>query len=118
LVVDHIVDVLSCLEVLFSFVCSREIINWEMHNSLDSVSLIKLLSSWPVDVQFLHLLLALKTKNSVDAVINKSFDILIGSWIRSKVAASVTNLANGERLKEISIILINESIDELNRVSV
>lgn len=89
-----------------------------MHNCLDSVSLIKLLSSRPVDVQLLHLLLVLKTKNSVNAVINKSFDIMIGSWIRSKMATSISNLANGKGLKEVSIILIDESIDELNRVSV
>ena len=81
LVVDHIVDVLSSLEVLFSFVLDREIIDWEMHDSGDSVSCIKLLSSGPVDGQFLHFLWVLEAKNGVNTLINKSLDIMISSWI-------------------------------------
>ena len=32
LVVDHVVDVLGCLEVLFGFVGGGEIVDWEMHD--------------------------------------------------------------------------------------
>lgn len=81
LVVDHVVQVLGSLEVFLSFVCGREIINWEMHDGLYSISLVEFLCSGPINVQFAHLFLVLETKDRVDASIGKSSNILVSSWI-------------------------------------
>jgi hypothetical protein len=109
---------LRCLEILLGFFSSGEIVNWEMHNVVDSSSSVDILSSSPVDVEVCHFSLSLEIEDGVDARIENSFDIVVSSWVCSSEDVGITNLVDIESLEEISVVLVNEPINKANGISV
>lgn len=89
-----------------------------MQYVLDSVSIVDVLSSGPVDVEVGHFGLSLEIEDGIDARIENSFDIVVSSWVCSSEDVGITNLVNIESLKEVSVVLVNEPVNKVNGISV